>query len=227
VSRNSTIIAAAIGVVAWMTSAVCGPAEQATVTRLDIGKNGVGTPPAGFDFQQTGEGEPGRWTVVRDPTAADGFAIEQMSTDQHEDRFPLAIYQPLAFENAEITVRFKIVSGTMLSAGVALSVRNPGSYYAVSASALEQRVDLLLVMNGRIEHLEGSAEANIEVNRWHTLRVKLNDDHFAVVLDEKVLFATYDRTRMKDGRVALWTREDNVTRFDSIEIRPLPDTEWR
>jgi len=48
-----------------------------------------------------------------------------------------------------------------------------------------------------------------------------------VSLDTKVLFTTFDRARMKDGRMALWTREDNVTRFDQIEIRPLPNTEWR
>ena len=226
-SLNSTSLLAAIGVVAWMASAACGLADQAATTRIPIGGDGVGMPPAGFELRQTGEGEPGQWTVVRDPTAANGFAIEHASTDQHEDRFPLAIYAPLAFENAEIAVRFKIVSGTMLSAGIALSVRNPDSYYAVSASALEQRVDLFLVMDGKIERLEGSAEANVEVNRWHTLQVKLNDDHFAVSLDTKVLFTTFDRARMKDGRMALWTREDNVTRFDQIEIRPLPNTEWR
>ena len=38
---------------------------------------------------------------------------------------------------------------------------------------------------------------------------------------------TFDRTRMKDGRMALWTREDNVTRFDGIEIRPLPSPDFR
>src|SRR5436190_6054951 len=104
-----------------MASAACGLADQdqAATTRIPIGEGGVGMPPGGFDFRQTGEGEPGRWTVVRDPTAADGFAIEHASADQHEDRFPLAIYQPLAFENAEIVVRFKIVSGTLLSAGIA------------------------------------------------------------------------------------------------------------
>jgi len=30
-----------------------------------------------------------------------------------------------------------------------------------------------------------------------------------------------------DGRVALWTQEDNVTRFDRIAIQALPDTEYR
>ncbi len=212
----------ALGVVAFLA---CGAAAENAAMKVDIAKAGV--LPGDFEFARTGEGNLGRWTVVRDPTAVDRFAIEHVSTDKHEDRFPLAIYKPLSLENVAVSVRFKIVSGTMLSAGVPLDVRNPGSYYAVSASAFEQRVDLLLVMNGKIERIETGSEVNIEKDQWHILKVTLDDDHFVVALDNKVLFTTYDRTRRKDGRIALWTREDNVTRFDQIEIRPLPNTEWR
>ncbi len=215
-------IAMAIGVVASMAR---GATAEDASTRVDIARNGVGNSPADFEFARTGDGDLGRWTVVRDPTAVEGFAIEHVSTDQHEDRFPLAIYQPRSLENGAVSVRFKIVSGTMLSAGVALGVRNPGSYYAVSASALEQRVDLLLVMNGKIERIETGSDVNVEKDRWHVLKVTFDDDHFVVALDSKVLFTTYDRTRRKDGRIALWTREDNVTRFDQIEVRPLSNTE--
>ncbi len=215
-------IAMAIGVVASMAR---GATAEDASTRVDIARNGVGNSPADFEFARTGDGDLGRWTVVRDPTAVEGVAIEHVSTDQHEDRFPLAIYQPRSLENGAVSVRFKIVSGTMLSAGVALGVRNPGSYYAVSASALEQRVDLLLVMNGKIERIETGSDVNVEKDRWHVLKVTFDDDHFVVALDSKVLFTTYDRTRRKDGRIALWTREDNVTRFDQIEVRPLSNTE--
>jgi len=94
----------------------------------------------------------------------------------------------------------------------------------VSASALEHRVDLYLCVNGKMEHIE-SAEADVELNRWQTLGLIVNDDHFTVSLDKKTLFTTFDRTRMKDGRIALWTQEDNVTRFDRIEVLPFPRAE--
>jgi hypothetical protein len=32
---------------------------------------------------------------------------------------------------------------------------------------------------------------------------------------------------MQDGHFALWVQEDNVTRFDRIDVRVLPPTEWR
>src|SRR5262249_4517419 len=206
----------------------CGiPALSAQeATRIDIAKNILGAAPADFEFARTGEGELGRWTVVHDPTASGNVAIEHVSTDQHDDRYSLAIYNPLNTETVEVSVRFKIISGTIQTAGLALCVRGPSSYYAIAANAFEHRIDLLFFSNGKSERVDG-AEAEVALNRWHTLGVKVDDDHFAVSLDKMLLFTTFDRARMKDGRVALWTQEDNVTRFDQIEIRVLPATEWR
>jgi hypothetical protein len=158
--------------------------------------------------------------------SAPGKAIEHVSTDPHDDRFPLAIYQAIAAENLEVKVRLKIVAGPSLTAGFAVSLRNPNSYYAISANAFEQRVDLLRFTDGKPSRVE-SAEADVMPGRWHTLGVTLNDDHFKVSLDEKVLFTAFERARMKDGHFALWVQEDNVTRFDRIDVRVLPPTEWR
>jgi hypothetical protein len=196
------------------------------ITRIDIANNEIGTAPRDFEFARTGEGELGQWTIVPDATADGEVAIEHVSTDQHEDRFSLAIYTPLKTENVEVSVRLKIISGTIQTAGMALYVRNPSSYYAIAANAFEHRIDLLLFSNGKSERIDG-AEAEVTLTRWHTLAVTVNDDHFAVSLDKKLLFTTFDRARMKDGRVALWAQEDSVTRFDQLEIRVLPATEWR
>jgi hypothetical protein len=225
VKCNVASLVAVIGVVTWTACGVSRLVAQDATTKIDIAKNVVGAPPVDFEFARTGEGDLGQWIVVRDPTAIDGVAIEHLSTDQHDDRFPLAIYQPLNLENVEVSVHFKIISGTMKTAGIAVCLRNPGGYYAVSANALERRVDLLLFSNGKTERLDG-AEADVTLDSWHTLGVTVNDDHFSVSLDKKVLFTTFDRTRMKDGRIALWTQEDNITRFDQIEIRPLPSPEF-
>jgi hypothetical protein len=200
-------------------------ADDATMT-IDLAKNAIGSPPADFDFQRTGQGNLGQWTLVRDASAAAGVAIEHVSSDPHDDRFPLAIYQPIAAENLEVKVHLKIMSGPSLTAGFAVSLRNPDSYYAISANAFEQRVDLLLFADGKAQRVE-SAEADVMPDRWHTLGVTLNDDHFKVSFDRKVLFTAFERTRMKDGHIALWTQEETITRFDRIDVRVLPPTEWR
>jgi hypothetical protein len=222
--RASSNTVNACGAVVLMGCAAVQALAQTVTTKIDLARNIIGTPPAGFEFRLTGEGELGQWTVVGDPSAVSGFSIEHVSTDQHEDRFPVAIYKALSLENVELTVRFKIISGTMQAAGIAVGVRDPGNYYAVSASALEQRVDLSLFVNGHTKRLE-SIDANVARDRWQTLGLIANDDHFTVSLDRKVLFTTFDRSRLKDGRIALWTQEDNITRFDQIEIRPLPKSD--
>ena len=218
---RAMLFAAALGPIAVLAAGGWG---QSLTTKIEIAKNEIGAPPTDFEFALTGEGDLGQWSVVSDPTAVDGCAIEHISTDQHDDRFPLAIYRPLSFENVAAMLRFKIIAGRMKTAGIAVGLRNPDSYYAVSASALEHRVDLYLFASGKMERIE-SAEADVEVNRWQTLGVIVNDDHFTVSLDKKVLFTTFDRTRMKDGRLALWTQEDNVTRFDRIEVLAFPSSQ--
>lgn len=192
-------------------------AAQSIPTTVNFAKDGVGSPPTGFEFERTGNGDLGRWTVINDPTATTGFAIEHFSTDQHEDRFPLAIYTSARMENAEISARFKIIQGRMLTAGIAVCVRNPGDYYAVIASALEHRVDLFLFRGGKITRIEG-AEADVAQGKWHLLGVAVQDDHFAVSLDQRLLFTAFDRARIKDGKAALLTQEDNITRFDLMQI---------
>jgi hypothetical protein len=39
------------------------------------------------------------------------------------------------------------------------------------------------------------------------------------------LFTGWDQTFLADGRIGLWTQEDNVTRFDQFEITALPWSE--
>jgi hypothetical protein len=193
---------------------------------VDLGEHRIGAPPEDFDFAVTGPGQPGQWTVVRDTTATDGVAIEQSSKDPTENRFPLAIYAPLSPKDFEVSVRFKIVNGTMQSAGIAARFVNAHNHYVVSASALEERVDLFRVVNGKMERIWGT-DADVTRYHWHKLGLVAEHDQFTVFLDDTWLFTAQDRTFLADGRIGLWTEEDNVTRFDRLEITPLPWSEAR
>jgi len=48
------------------------------------------------------------------------------------------------------------------------------------------------------------------------------DNEFTVSLDGTWAFTAFDETLSQPGRIALWTKGDGVTRFDQIEIVPLP-----
>jgi hypothetical protein len=191
---------------------------------IPLGEASVGMPPLDFDFGVTGPGQPGRWTIVRDTTVPTGMALEQVSDDPTEDRFDFALHHALALKNFMASTRFALLSGTMQSAGIVFRFIDAKNYYVLRASAIERRVDLYHMCDGAMKRLAGR-ETEVAVNRWHRLTLIANDGQFDVALDGKPLFIVWDRAILRDGRVGLWTQEDNVTRFDQFDIAPLLSSE--
>lgn len=182
----------------------------------------AGSPPAGFIFARTGRGEAGEWTVTADPTAEGGRAIEQTSTDQIGNRFPLAIHDSVSAANVNAEVRFKAVAGKIdQAAGIAVRLLNTDNYYVARANALEDNVRFYRVVNGRREELKG-ADLKVTPNQWHVLALRAEGERFTVSYDGNALFVVTDKTFTGAGGVALWTKADSVTRFDRIAITPLP-----
>lgn len=185
-------------------------------------KMDIGSPPADFEFARTGQGGPGQWSVVSDPSANGGRAIEQSSADRTDYRFPLAIYSPATVANGTVTVRFKSVAGKIdQAAGIAIRLIDSNNYYVVRANALEDNVRFYRMVKGKREQLEG-VDIKVPSNTWHVLGLKAEGDRFTVSFNGKQLFTATDRTFSGEGKIALWTKADSVTRFDQIEIEPLP-----
>ena len=209
--------AATFAACAIACAASAGLAQQGT-TMISIEKMDAGKAPAGFEFARTGQGGPGQWVVVSDPSAAGGRAIEQSSTERTDYRFPLAIYTPVSTKNGEVTVRFKAVAGKGdQAAGIAMRVIDPDNYYVVRANALEDNVRFYRMVKGKREQLE-NANVKVSGKEWHTLALKAEGERFTVTYDGKQLFTTNNSTFKNAGRIALWTKADSVTRFDRIEI---------
>lgn len=182
----------------------------------------VGKPPEGFKAARTGQGGPAHWLVVADPTAADGRAIEQTSTDRTDYRFPLAIHEASPVANLDVMLRFKAVAGKVDRAGgIAIRVSDPDNYYVVRANALEDNVRFYRVVKGRREQLEG-ANLKVTPNDWHSLGLRAEGERFTVTYDGNALYSVTDKTFGGAGHVALWTKADSVTRFDQIRITTLP-----
>jgi hypothetical protein len=176
-----------------------------------------------FTIWRTGQGTPAQWAIVADPTAAGGRVIAQTSTDKTDYRFPLAIYKPYSGKNVEVSARFKPVSGTVDQAGgIAVRLQTPDDYYVVRANALEDNVRFYRVVKGKREQLAG-ANTKVATNTWHTLTLKAEGDRFTVSYDGNELCMARDATFADAGKVALWTKADSVTYFDSLTIRPLPE----
>ncbi len=60
---------------------------------ITFAENRIGMPPEDFDFGATASRQAGKWTIVRDPTASQGTALEQNGGDATEASFDFAIYR--------------------------------------------------------------------------------------------------------------------------------------
>ena len=208
-----------IGISAMLGSS--DAAAQKSATQIDIAAMPPGHPPPDFTLWRTGSGAPPEWRVVADPSAAAQQAIAQTSTDKTDYRFPLAVYQWISAKDVDVVVRFKSVAGTVDQAGgIAIRLTSPDDYYVVRANALEDNVRFYRVVKGRRQDIKG-ADTKVAGNQWHTLGLRAEGERFTVSFDGKTLFTAEDKTFANAGKVALWTKADSVTHFDTIAITPL------
>jgi glycosyl hydrolase family 59 (putative galactocerebrosidase) len=181
----------------------------------------VGSLPAQFESALTGSGSVGLWAVVQDGSAQGGRALEQRTPDRTDDRFPLAIYQPVAARDLEVSVRFKPVAGRVDQAGgIAIRLLDADNYYVVRANALEDNVRFYRVVSGKRQQIAG-ADTRVTAGEWHTLTLRAEEDRFTVSFDGRELFSARDRAFGAEGRVALWTKADSITRFEYLDIRAV------
>ena len=101
-----------------------------------------------------------------------------------------------------------------------MRVVTPDDYYVLRANALEDNVRFYRVVKGQREQL-GGGDIKVAPNVWHTLALKAEGDRFSISYDGKMLFTAEDDTFTGPGHVALWTKADSVTHFDTIVITPL------
>jgi hypothetical protein len=182
----------------------------------------LGAAPKYFEPMQTGPGQPGRWEVVEDDQAPGGRALAQVSPDPTDSRFPLLIYMPTVPADVEVRTRLRPIAGKVDQAGgLAVRLLDPDNYYLVRANALEGNVRFYKVVGGKRQQLAG-ANLPVASNQWHELILRAQGDRFTVTFDGKELFAVTDQTITSPGKVAFWTKADSITRFDALEITPLP-----
>ena len=85
------------------------PTKEAVV---DFEKAELGKTPAGFTPALTGGGGDISWVIVNDPSAPAGVnALAQTSKDKTSKRYPVCVYDNFAAKDADVTVRFKAISG--------------------------------------------------------------------------------------------------------------------
>ena len=221
-ARPAVLVIICIAAINLFASPPVTASERLASIRIDLAGQQPGTPPRDFKFWPSEQPHSSRWRIVGDTTANGGASIQESGADNTAPS-ALAVYDSLATANVRINARFKLMGGSMASAGFAVRVTSPGDYYLVRVSASEQRLSLIHVVAGVFEELS-SVEADIALNHWQTLEVAAESDRFTISLDDQWALTVFDRSVAAIGQVALWTERDDVTRFDQVQITPLTVT---
>jgi hypothetical protein len=151
-----------------------------------------------------------------------GRAVDQTSQDPTDGRFLLLVQKVGAPADVSVGTKIKLISGRVDQAGgLVVRLRDPNNYYVARANALEGNVRFYKVTGGKREQL-GGADLPVTANAWHDLRLDAQGDRFTVSFDGQELFTTVDASIATAGKVGLWTKADSVTRFDALNVRPLP-----
>jgi len=204
-----------------------GAALTASAQTFDFNKDKAGGPPKGFSAALTGLGKAGVWVVTKDDSSPErGNVLAQTDADATGYRFPLCVHDGVTAKDADISVKFKPVSGKKdQAAGVVWRYRDKDNYYIVRANALENNVVLYKVQNGKREDLPLKGEGRtygkkmpVPRNQWSELRVTAKGDLFTVWLNGQKLYEVEDRTFIEAGKVGLWTKADSVTYFDDLKV---------
>src|SRR5262245_59922502 len=116
--------------VAFCVSALMCAALTASAQTIDFNKDKAGEPPKGFSTALTGQGNAGVWVVTKDDASPNqGNVLAQTDADATGYRFPLCFHVGVTAKDADISVKFKPVSGKKdQAAGIVWRYRNKDNY---------------------------------------------------------------------------------------------------
>lgn len=192
---------------------VAGLAWAAKAQKWNFDGDKAGTVPKGWSSVV------GEWKVAVDDTApSQGHVLAQTARNPNRV-FNLAVAEGTRYQDCEITVRLKAVSGQLDRGGGPMwRYKDKGNYYLCRYNPLEENYRVYKVVNGKRRQL-GTAEAIKTVPGWHELKAKMKGNHIECFYDGKKRLDVKDDTFKEAGKVGLWTKSDAVTNFDDFEVK--------
>lgn len=191
----------------------------------DFEADEVGTLPGTWRIGQTNPTEAlARWEIVRDPTApSQPHVLALTRTRNYNGTYNLAIAENTSFEDIDLTVKVKAVSGEEDQGGGPIwRCKDENNYYICRFNPLEGNYRVYKVVNGRRKQLD-SVKVETQADRWYAIRITMVNDRIVCYLDRKKLLHANDDAIRGAGHVGLWTKADAVTSFDDLTVRPMQD----
>jgi len=135
------------------------------------------------------------------------------------DAFNLILAPGGPYQDADISVSFKPISGREdASAGIVFRY-DGGRYYVIRANALEDNFRFYTYDRSRRRIATADVTPPAK-GQWHTLRVVAKGNHVQGYLDGQLLLEHRDPS-FAAGRVGLWTKADSVTAFRDLVVSTL------
>ena len=196
--------------VAVLGTVIASGSAVAEIVSFDT--DAVGKLPAGWKAGVTGRGAP-VWEVRTEPSAP---SRPNVLLQSGSGTFPWIVRPDLSFENGQLEVKFKPLSGRQDQAGgLVWRWKDGDNYYVARANALENNVSLYYTQNGRRNTLK-YVEAPVAANAWHVLQVAFESTLIRVALDGTKYIEMDDGHFKEPGAVGVWTKADSVTSFDGF-----------
>lgn len=223
----------------WTQSNYEAPVDQL----VDFSAYHYGVVPSEFEYDATGAHGPvltadrPYWRVFTDRFApSPAFVIIQGATLKEADHYPLALLREVQAKNVTVSVYLKLMGGEMdKSAGLIWRVQDKDNYYAALASALDDQLHLLKIVQGAPTELaKAPIKIDVEFERaelsptggWYQLKVEAKGTRIKIWFqDEKVLEISDAVPAAQAGRVGLATHADTVAAFDNFHVQvgqPIP-----
>jgi len=176
-------------------------------------------PEVRYDFTRPLEGwetVTGKWGIEDVPGASNGKALVQRATNND---FNVIVAPGGPYTDADVTVRFKPISGQEDASGGIVFRFSEGRYYVIRANALEGNFRLYYYDRGR-RQIAGASVKAPALGQWHKLRIRAEQDRIQGWLNEQPLIDYKDK-RFASGRIGLWTKADSVTAFGDLTVTPI------
>jgi hypothetical protein len=195
-----------------------------------------GAVPEEFDYDATGSNGPvlaaGRpfWRIYQDRNApSPEFVLIQAASLAEVDHYPIALLQNVQAKDVILSVYLKPMGGTMdKSEGLVWRVQDKNNYVAVLASALDNQLHLLKMMNGQMQEIASAPiqiavpfeqQASISTWGWYTLKVETQGSGITVWFQGEKKIEAADKTFLRSGRVGLITHADSIALFDDFAVK--------
>ena len=152
----------------------------------------------------------GKWTYR--PSGSRQVLAQVVETQP----WAVAILEDQRFDDVDVTVRFRPVSGKEdASGGIIFRAKDGRHYLLVRANALENNFRLYTMVNGKRSTAASARVAEPKLGDWHKIRVVAKGPKIQAYLDDTLLL-DHEEKAFTQGWVGLWTKADSVTEFDNF-----------